>query len=639
MHHKRIFISGGAGVIGTALVDQLLREGAHVFIGDLKPCPTEWIGRVQYRQGDLNTIRPQELQAFKPEIFFHLAATFERSDETYPFFDENFHHNVQLSHYLMNCLKEVATLRKVVFASSYLVYNPSLYQFEEVPNLVIPLKESDSIFPRNLCGAAKLFHEIELGFLEGFFKKQTQFISARIFRVYGCHSRDIISRWIRAALQKETLTIYCPEGRFDYIFADEVAEGLLHLARTNYTGIVNLGSGRSRSIYDVLKVLRSHFHDLKTEKVSCSIAFEASQADIHRLKAWTGWTPRHTLETAIPLIIEFERQQLLKPPATIENQAVLITSLSKKVPLIESVKQAAHKWRASLIYGCDSQTECVGRYSVDVFWHCPPLYQLTPEAVIAYCQKHRIRAIIPTRDADLEFYAKHLESFNRRGICVMVSSLDTIRTCLDKKAFAEALAAQGFPVIPTALLLDELKASAYVVKERYGAGSIHIGLNLSREAVEQHSRLLKEPVFQPYIEGKEWSVDLYRDREGAIIGTVARRRDMVVNGESQVTTTAHYPKLEALCQKMAEFLNIYGHAVFQVIEDSQENFHVVECNARFGGASTASVAVGLESFYWFLLECDGRKLDKQIFFRQSGDIRQIRYAADRILPWPLSSST
>lgn len=635
MRDKRIFISGGAGVIGTALVNQLLAEGAILLIGDLKPCPPEWEGRLQYRQGDLNTITVQELQAFKPEIFFHLAATFERSEETYPFFIENFHHNIQLSHALMNCLREVPSLKKVVFASSYLIYDPLLYQFEKTPQKIYPLKETDRLAPRNLCGAAKLFHEEELRFLENFFKAEVQFISARIFRVYGRHSRDIISRWVRAALKQETLMVYCLEGRFDYVFADDVAEGLFRLAKSSYSGVVNLGSGHSRSIADVLRVLKNHFQHLEAKEASCEILIEASQADITRLQKWTGWSPVQTLETAIPLIIAFEQQQHIPNQ---DAQATLITSISKKMPLIASVRLAVQKKGNGSLHGCDSNENCIGRYGVDQFWHCPPLKSLSIKEVVAYCKKYAIRSIIPTRNADLLFYAQHANLLLQADIGVMVSSLEAVQCCLDKKAFADFLIHSGFPAIPTALTLEELPVSRYVVKERYGAGSQHIGLNLAKEQIYDYLKAVEDPIFQPYIEGKEWSVDLYRDKQGQIIGVVARERNVVSQGESQVTTTAAHPRLEELCQSMAHCLNLYGHVIFQVLEDASGHFHVIECNPRFGGASTASVAVGLDSFYWFLLECAGTALSPHFFFRHPGEIRQIRYAADKVIPWSSSST-
>jgi len=100
---KRIFISGGAGVIGQEMVRLLatLPPDVQVLVGDLKPRPAEFPARFWYRQGDLNGLTAPEIAAFAPDLFVHLAATFERSAETYGFWEENFRHNVQLSHHLM----------------------------------------------------------------------------------------------------------------------------------------------------------------------------------------------------------------------------------------------------------------------------------------------------------------------------------------------------------------------------------------------------------------------------------------------------------------------------------------------------------------------------------------------------------
>lgn len=107
---KRVFISGGNGVIGKELVSKLHKQGAIIFVGDLKPRPLEMPLDILYRQGDLNYITKQEIEEFAPEYFIHLAATFERSVETYEFWDENHWHNVRLSTYLMTQIKDLPSL-------------------------------------------------------------------------------------------------------------------------------------------------------------------------------------------------------------------------------------------------------------------------------------------------------------------------------------------------------------------------------------------------------------------------------------------------------------------------------------------------------------------------------------------------
>ena len=73
----RVFVSGGSGVIGMELIPKLCALGAQVLVGDLKPRPKSFSKDVQYRQGDLNTMTAQEFEAFAPDLFIHLAATFE----------------------------------------------------------------------------------------------------------------------------------------------------------------------------------------------------------------------------------------------------------------------------------------------------------------------------------------------------------------------------------------------------------------------------------------------------------------------------------------------------------------------------------------------------------------------------------
>lgn len=302
--NKRVFISGGAGVIGTALVEKLQAQGANLFIGDLKPKPQNF-KTSNYREGDLNTLNFKEIEAFNPEIYFHLAATFERSEETADFWLENYHHNVALSHHLLKTLKSSPALKKIIFASSYLIYNPALYLFPNPQNLLASIKEDAEISPRNLCGMAKLFHERELESMKHF-HPDLQIINARIFRSYGKNSRDIISRWIQSILKIEKITVYNREGIFDYIYAEDVANGLIHLADSSYSGIVNLGSGHSRSVNDVLACLKTNFGNFSYQEASSESPFEASQADMTLFHKVTQ--NRHnflSLEETIPKLIQY----------------------------------------------------------------------------------------------------------------------------------------------------------------------------------------------------------------------------------------------------------------------------------------------------------------------------------------------
>jgi carbamoyl-phosphate synthase large subunit len=309
---------------------------------------------------------------------------------------------------------------------------------------------------------------------------------------------------------------------------------------------------------------------------------------------------------------------------------VLITSISKKIPLIEAVRQAIQELNLTgNVIGADNNPQAIGRYFVDSFWKMPLLNDLMIDQLIDYCRQHDIKAIIPTRDGELPFFSRNRDALQQEGIACMISSIETIEICLDKLAFFFKLSQAEFPVIATYEQLKEMTENTYVVKERYGAGARNIGLNLSAKEAKEQSQRLQHPVFQPYIEGIEYSIDLYLDQHQKALGSIVRTRDLIVDGESQVTTSIDKPDIADLCLNAARYLKIQGHAVFQVLEDSNHRLHIIECNPRFGGASTVSIAMGLTSFKWFFQEYLKQPLTP--FKRASSEMKQIRYTKDKVI--------
>lgn len=630
LHGRRIFVTGGAGVIGRELVPRLLKHGAQVLVGDMKPRPDGWQGNVLYRVGDLNELQSYELDDFAPEIVIHLAAAFERSLESAEFWEENFNHNIQLSHSLMSIVRKTESVMRVIFASSYLVYDPTLYLSSDNGGQrdARQLSEGDILNPRNLIGAAKLLHEEELAFLQRTAVRPLSIAVARIFRGYGRGSRDVISRWVRAALHNQELELYRPEGLFDYVYAADSAEGLARLATSSFSGTVNLGTGRARRVEDVINCLRESFPDLKVKYLDSSEMIESSSANTELLISVLGWVPSTTLEEAIPEIINYESLAVADEHSRF---SILVSSSAAKVPLLNAVQQAASLYspNAQVIAG-DFNGECLSRYAGFSFWQMPRTEDENLEELLDGMTQREIRLVLPTRDGELEFFSRHLQEFKDRGIDVSVSATEAVVTCLDKLRFFQRL--NGLlPVIPTYDVLDEklLGSGPYVVKERFGAGSLSIGLNLDAGDTKIHAKKLKSPVFQPFIEGREFSVDAFATNVGIVQGVVARSRDRVVSGESQVTTLIHDSEIEDLASVLIKSLGLRGHMVTQIIRNA-DGLHMIECNPRIGGASTLSFQSGLNSPWWAILEAAGEDLSTYPFRPTTHTLRLVRIPKDVI---------
>lgn len=305
---RRAIVTGGAGVIGKQLVAQLARAGHEVLSVDLV-APDVLAAGARHTVCDLADSGQEVVQDFDPHEIFHLAASFERTTESAGFWQTNATNNVSASAQVLRGALKSVSLERYVFASSYLIYDDRQYLASEPRTSAVRLREDGAIRPRNVTGAAKLLHEMELELAssEG---NRFSTVSARIFRVYGVGSRDVLSRWVRSALRGEPISVHSIGGRFDYIFATDVAEGLRRLGESECDGPVNLGTGKSRTIGDAVAALRERLPGMAVDHHESDGLIESSEADLTSLRSATQWQPSTVLEEGLDLIIDFESSAL-----------------------------------------------------------------------------------------------------------------------------------------------------------------------------------------------------------------------------------------------------------------------------------------------------------------------------------------
>lgn len=307
------------------------------------------------------------------------------------------------------------------------------------------------------------------------------------------------------------------------------------------------------------------------------------------------------------------------------TRAVLVTSAGRKVGLVSLLVEAAARVDGDLrVLTSDldpnAPAHARGHGRVDL----PPIEAGGPldTEVLRVLTAHGIGMLVPTRDAELAFWAEHAEALEGSGIIPVVAPLRTVRIALDKLTFAVEGAAAGLPTIPTTAILPEDTDGPLVVKERFGAGSRSIALDVAPSEAAERAKTLRAPVFQPYLRGEEFSADAWVSRSGAVRGPVVRRRDTVTDGEASVTTTVRDIELEGAARSVLEWLPARGPVNIQLLRTEDNCVHIVELNARFGGASSCSVHAGLDVWAWELAEHRG--LHPAPFRRLTGEVRQTR---------------
>lgn len=305
---------------------------------------------------------------------------------------------------------------------------------------------------------------------------------------------------------------------------------------------------------------------------------------------------------------------------------ILITSASNKIPLIDCIKTT---WNGlNKIFVADANPNNLSRYFSSDYWKMPLLSELNINDLVGYCKDKEISYIIPTRDEDLLYFSQYKIFLKNQGIHVLVSKHNAIKIVNDKLLFYDFLNRLGLKVIPSSTSIN-FEADSYVIKERSGAGSKKIFININLNTLKEVFEQFENPIVQPYIKGREFSIDLYITQTEKVKAQVIRERTLVIDGESQITKVVKHKKIEDLIREAALALNLEGHVMFQVIEDEVGDLWIIECNARIGGASTLSIYAGLDIFNWWFAECNGKNIDEWPV--EIKELKQIRYKKDLIL--------
>jgi UDP-glucose 4-epimerase len=254
----RVMITGGVGLIGSTIADQLLDRGVdHIVVldnmvrGRLENlAPALDSGRVTLEKGDIRDLETVQRTMTGCDVVFHQAAIriTQCAEEPRLAFEV-------LAEGSFNVIETAATLGvgKVVAASSASVYGLA----QEFPT-------SESHHPydnRTLYGAAKVFNE---GVLRAFHDTHgLDYVALRYFNVYGprmdIHGvyTEVLVRWMeRIASGQPPLILGDGTTTMDFVYIDDIAGANLAAATSNATDAVfNVASGVETSLNALAETL------------------------------------------------------------------------------------------------------------------------------------------------------------------------------------------------------------------------------------------------------------------------------------------------------------------------------------------------------------------------------------------------
>lgn len=251
----RILVTGGAGFIGSHLVDRLVRDrvGSVVVLDNLHRGRREHLAdsweQITFIEGDIRD-RAALGGAMKDcEVVFHLAAQSNVIGAVQDI-EYSFSSNVVGTFNVLQIAREHGA-RRVVFTSSREVYG-------EPKDLPVP--EAAPLNPKNAYGASKAAGEL---YCRVFAAYGLETVILRLANVYGTRDRDrVIPIFLENALTGEPLTLYGGKQVLDLVWIDVVVDALLKTACGDLIKEpANVGSGSGIAITElaqrVLQVTRS----------------------------------------------------------------------------------------------------------------------------------------------------------------------------------------------------------------------------------------------------------------------------------------------------------------------------------------------------------------------------------------------
>lgn len=288
---------------------------------------------------------------------------------------------------------------------------------------------------------------------------------------------------------------------------------------------------------------------------------------------------------------------------------ILFTGVGRRIELLQAFRQAALVSGKTLkIYGADmAGTAPALAYCDFTRKVCSMKDPGYIDELVEICKKDRIDILIPTIDTDLLVLAKNKEKIIETGTRVLISDLDKIMICRDKNNTSAFFVECGLLAPMPVNDIDEYKMGfPAFIKPKDGSSSINAFKVDSQEELEAYSKQVEDYIIQPFISGKEYTIDIFCDFDGNPISVVPRERMQVRAGEVLKTKIFMDEVMIREAHQICEKFKPCGPITVQLIRsDADGKDYFIEINPRFGGGAPLSIKAGAKSPSYILELLDG----------------------------------
>ena len=307
---ETVLVTGGAGFIGTHLVDALIKRGENVTVIDnLSASNTQYLhpDAILINQDICDPHIQDLIKDLNPKSIYHLAAqTSVAISAREPLTDVNINVNGTL-----NLLEPIRHLphrpRFILFSTGGAIYG-------DLDSSALPARESMEAKPLSPYGASKLAIENYLRVYGHLYN--LNYTIVRPANVYGPRQNPhgeagVIAIFTKAMLEGRQITIFGDgNDQRDYIYIDDFVEGVLALADSDLTDPYNIGTGYGVSVNELHHVLSELIRTAKPAEHGPPRAGDIPKIwlDVTAAKNDLGWQAKTSFQDGISQTVDWFRQ-------------------------------------------------------------------------------------------------------------------------------------------------------------------------------------------------------------------------------------------------------------------------------------------------------------------------------------------
>lgn len=298
---------------------------------------------------------------------------------------------------------------------------------------------------------------------------------------------------------------------------------------------------------------------------------------------------------------------------------ILFTSVGRRVELMQAFRKCCREMNVFLIIiGADITDSAPALYFCDEARIVP---RITDKKYIPslmdICETERIDCLIPTIDTDLLLLAENKQRFESVGTKVLISTVDKVKLCRDKNLTADYFHSLGLkspqPVNTVEKYEDEIKEGKTgfpaFIKPKDGSSSIDAYKVNNLTDMRVYAEKIGGYIIQPYISGKEFTIDIFCDYDGNPVYITPRERLAIRAGEVLKTRITQDDTMIFEMQTLIKDFKPCGQITVQLIrEEITGDDYYIEINPRFGGGAPLSIKAGADSAKAVIRMLSGEKL-------------------------------